>query len=135
LRVSETSSLMMFSTWAWSSSGRCTSEMRLRIFSLEAGMARPATMVGRAKKVSLEVLVAAVEGLVEVLLRLDLLREHLGAGAAQGPGDLVAPEGGRLGEVHLHDVGEIEKTMTLAVARSGSSAPKALTKPSRKRSS
>ena len=64
---------------------------------------------GPGEEVPLEIFVAAVESLVEVLLRLDLLREHLGAGAAQGPGDLVTPEGARLGEVHLHDVGEVEK--------------------------
>ena len=64
---------------------------------------------GPGEEVPLEIFVAAVEGLVEVLLRLDLLREHLGAGAAQGPGDLVTPEGARLGEVHLHDVGEVKK--------------------------
>jgi hypothetical protein len=44
---------------------------------------------GPGEEVPLEIFVAAVEGLVEVLLRLDLLREHLGAGATQGPGDLV----------------------------------------------
>ena len=59
---------------------------------------------GPGEEVALEVPVSAVEGLSELLLRLDLLCEHLHRRPAERAGDVVTGKSARLGEVHLRDV-------------------------------